>query len=295
MSAWFSPESIDGVLALIERHPDARLIAGGTDLLVRLRREPSAAPLISLERVTALQGIEEVVDDGAMLAIGATTRIAELARSPLLADSAPLLQRAARSFGAPAIRNMASLGGNLCTASPAGDCLPPLYALGAQVELLSRTGRRRVPINEFIVGPGRTALARGEILTRVVLPARWPHLPHSPPSWQTYEKVGRRQSLAISVVSFAGLLRLDDEQRVAEAHLAWGSVGPTVITAPELADWMVGKPLDQALIDEAAERARCAVKPIDDLRAGAAYRRSLAGNLLRRFLRQVLSIQVPHG
>lgn len=281
MSAWLSPDSIDGVLALIERHPDARLIAGGTDLLVRLRREPSTAPLISLDRVAAWQGIEEVDADGAMLAIGATTRIAELARSPVLAANAPLLQRAALSFAAPAIRNMASVGGNLCTASPAGDCLVPLYALGAQVELISSAGCRRLPIGDFILGPGRTSLARGEIITRVLLPARDPF------AWQAYEKVGRRQSLAISVVSFAGLLRLDDEQRVAEAHFAWGAVGPTVITAPEIADWLIGKQLDQSLIDEAAERARNAVSPIDDLRAGADYRRSLAGNLLRRFLGQI--------
>lgn len=281
MSAWLSPDSIDGVLALIERHPDARLIAGGTDLLVRLRREPSAAPLVSLDRVAALQGIENVDEDGVMLAIGATTRIAELARSPVLAANAPLLQRAALSFAAPAIRNMASVGGNLCTASPAGDCLVPLYALGAQVELISSAGCRRLPIGDFILAPGRTSLARGEIVTCVLLPARDPF------AWQAYEKVGRRQSLAISVASFAGLLRLDDEQRVAEAHFAWGAVGPTVITAPEIADWLIGKQLDQSLIDEAAERARNAVSPIDDLRAGADYRRALACNLLRRFLGQI--------
>ncbi|MBS1227689.1 MAG: molybdopterin dehydrogenase, FAD-binding protein [Proteobacteria bacterium] len=280
MSAWFSPDSIDDALALIERHPDARLIAGGTDLLVRRRSEMSDIPLISLERVAALQGIEEVREDG-MLAIGAATRIAELAVSPLLAANAPLLQRAALSFGAPAIRNMASVGGNLCTASPAGDCLPPLHALGAQVELIARAGRRRLPISDFIVGPGRTSLAPGEIVTRVLLPSRDRF------AWQAYEKIGRRQSLAISVVSFAALLRLDDEQRIAEAHLAWGSVGPTVVTAPELANWLLGKPLDQSLIDVAAERARAAVCPIDDLRAGADYRRALAGNLLRRFLRRV--------
>ena len=284
MSAWFSPDRLEDALTLLDAHPDARLIAGGTDLLVRLRREASDAMLISLDRVAALLGIEEVDEDGAMLAIGATTRIDELARSPLLADRAPLLQRAARGFAAPAIRNMATIGGNLCTASPAGDCLPPLYALGAQVELVSLAGRRRLPIADFILGPGRSALARGEIVARVLLPARDRF------AWQAYEKIGRRQSLAISVVSFAGLLQLDDERRVTAAHFAWGAVGPTVVSAPELADWLVGRELDQALIDAAVDRARAAVCPIDDLRASAAYRRALAGNLLRRFL-----LQVRHG
>jgi xanthine dehydrogenase FAD-binding subunit len=283
MSAWFLPDCLADALALVDRHPDARLIAGGTDLLVRLRREPSVAPLVNLERVSELQGVDASSADG-VLAIGALTRIAELLRSPLLADRAPLLQRAASDFAAPAIRNMATLGGNLCTASPAGDCLPPLYALGAQVEVASLAARRRLPIADFIRGPGRTALARGEIVTRVLLPARDRFV------WQAYEKIGRRQSLAISVVSFAGLLRVDAACCVSAAHLAWGSVGPTVVSAPELAAWLVGKPLDQALIEQAVERARAAVCPIDDLRASAAYRRALAGNLLRRFL-----LQVVHG
>lgn len=283
MSAWFSPNSLAEVLTLVEQTPDARLIAGGTDLLVRLRREPCAAPLVSLERVSELQGVDASSADG-VLAIGALTRIGELQRSPLLADRAPLLQRAACDFAAPAVRNMATIGGNLCTASPAGDCLPPLYALGAQVEVASTAGRRRVPIADFILGPGRTALARGEIVTRVLLPACEPF------AWQAYEKIGRRRSLAISVVSFAALLRLDDDQSIAKAHFAWGAVGPTVVVAPELAGWLVGKPLDQALIDEAARRARAAVCPIDDLRASAAYRRTVAGNLLRRFL-----LRVSHG
>ena len=281
MSAWFSPDRLEDALTLLDAHPDARLIAGGTDLLVGLRREASEARLIAIDRVVELSGIVEADEDGMTLAIGATTRIAELAGSALLAERAPLLQRAAREFAAPAIRNMATIGGNLCTASPAGDCLPPLYALGAQVELVSLAGRRRLPIADFIVAPGRTALTRGEVVARVLLPARENF------AWQSYEKVGRRRSLAIAVVSFASLLRLDDDQRVAAAHFAWGAVGPTVVSAPEIADWLIGKPLDQALIDEAARRARSAVKPIDDLRAGAAYRRMLAGNLLRRFLGQV--------
>ena len=284
MSAWFSSDCLEDALALLDAHPAARLIAGGTDLLVRLRREASDAMLISIERVAALQGIEEVDEGGAMLAIGALTRIAELARSPLLADRAPLLQRAACGFAAPAIRNMATIGGNLCTASPAGDCLVPLYALGAQVELVSLAGRRRLPIADFILGPGRSALARGEIVARVLLPARDRF------AWQAYEKVGRRQSLAISVVSFAGLLQLDDERRVTAAHFAWGAAGPTVVSAPGIAAAMTGRVIDPALIDTAVDRARAAVCPIDDLRASAAYRRALAGNLLRGFL-----LRVRHG
>ena len=196
---------------------------------------------------------DRVREDGMMLAIGAMTRISELCRSPLLVTKAPLLSTAALAFGAPAIRNMATLGGNLCTASPAGDCLPALYALGAEVELLSPVGRRRVPIGQFILAPGRTARRPGELLTRVLLPSR------SPFAWQSFEKVGRRQSLAISVVSFAGLLRLDDDHRITEVHLAWGSVGPTVVTAPEVSDCLLGQELDQALIGRAIEYAHLAL------------------------------------
>lgn len=277
MSGLFLPTSEREVLELLREHPGARLIAGGTDLLVCLRHAAPAAwpPLIGLDRVIAWQGVSE---EGPMLAVGACTSFSRLIADPLLAAAAPILLQAVRTIGAPAIRNMASLGGNLCTASPAGDSLPPLYLLDALVELVSCRGSRRLALHEFIIGPGRTRLADGEVLARVLLP-RKPAFAH-----QRFEKVGRRRSLAIAVASFAGMLRLDDEGRVAEARFAWGSVGPTVLRLPAVEALLAGRKVNREIAREAAEQVRGAVAPIDDIRASAGYRRALAGNLLLRFL-----------
>lgn len=282
MSGFHAPSSLAEALELLAGQPQARLLAGGTDLLVRLRHElPDAAeapPLISLARLSELQGVRA---EGEWLSIGAGTSFAQLIASPLLAGHAPLLQAAARTLGAPAIRNMATLGGNLCTASPAGDSLPPLHVLAAQVELRSGSACRRLALSEFIVGPGKTRLAPGEILTRVLLP----RIPA--PARQGFEKAGRRQSLAIAVASFAGLLHLDASGRIAEARFAWGSVGPTVQRVPQAEAAIMGQPVASIApeaLQEAVDAVRAAVKPIDDLRASARYRRALAGNLLRRFL-----------
>ena len=294
MSRFFSPKTLVDALELQRKYPNARWMAGGTDLLVRLRREAPAAPapLISLEAIAELQGIHEIGEGSTGLAIGASTTFAQILASSLLAEHAPILLEAAQSLGAPAIRNMATLGGNLCTASPAGDALPPLYALDAQVELVSIAGRRCLPLREFISAPGQNALASGEILSRVLLPCR------SPFALQRFEKVGKRQSLAIAVVSFAGLLKLDDEKRIVEARFAWGSVGPTVVTLPEVESMLRGRMVGKELLQQAVERVHESVCPIGDLRSGANYRRRLAGNLLRRFLLQLpltVTVQIDRG
>ncbi|MCK2088839.1 xanthine dehydrogenase family protein subunit M [Thauera aromatica] len=279
MSTILSPTTLAEALELLQRGEEMQPLAGGTDLLVHLRRtEQAAAPtLLSLERIPELRGID--LGDG-YVSIGAATRFSEIGASPLLLEQASILAAAARTVGGPAIRNMATLGGNLCIASPAGDSLPPLYALGAEIELASLRGRRRLPLPEFVLAPGRTCLARDELLTRILLPRR-PGF-----SRQGFEKIGHRQSLAIAVVSFAGLLRFDAEERVVASHFAWGAVGPTIVTLPALESLLRGEKLSPSLVRQAVALVRNSVQPISDLRAGAEYRRMLAGNLLQRFLLQ---------
>jgi xanthine dehydrogenase FAD-binding subunit len=169
---------------------------------------------------------------------------------------------------------MGTVGGNLCTASPAGDCLPPLYALGAEAVLRSKDDERALPIGEFILGPGRTALEPGEILCEIRAPLV-PGLHH-------FEKVGQRNALAIAVVSLAAVVRLGRGGIVEEARLALGSVGPTVVRPLQAEMALTGRRLAMGVLAEAAELVRAAVSPIDDLRASAAYRREVAGNLLLR-------------
>lgn len=272
-----APRSLPELFAALGE-PGARLLAGGTDLLVRLRaaaREGRAAPavLVRLDGVPELHGITRAADGAFRL--GACCTHAELLAHPDLRAMLPALAAALAELGSPPIRNMGTLGGNICTASPAGDSLPPLVVLGAELELASEAGMRRLPLAEFITGPGRTQLRPGEVLAAVrAAPARGFAVQH-------FEKVGRRNALAVAVVSLAALLRLE-RGRVAEARLAWGSVAPTVWRCPEAEAELVGGRLTLTALERAARVVRERVRPIDDIRAGAAYRREVAGNLLLR-------------
>lgn len=274
----FLPDSLDALWRVWADRPEARIFAGGTDIFVAMRAgrvQPTA--LIGLERIGELQAIGRT--DGTVT-IGAAATFQQLLDSPLIAPSFPLLVQAIKMLGSPPIRHMGTIGGNIVTASPAGDTLPPLVLLEAEVEIRAAAASRRVPIADFIRAPGKTDLRAGEIVAAVRLPAQ--------PDWSIshFEKVGRRQSLAIAVVSLAALVLLDGDQRITQARLAWGSVGPTVVTCPAADAFLQGRPLNHETLAEAGKLAANAVAPIDDIRASAAYRRAVAANLLLRLARK---------
>lgn len=272
----FLPHNLKALWPLMADHPQAGLYAGGTDLLVKMRLNLVDPPdLICLERVEELKG---VADRGNEIFIGAATTHAALLAHPLIQNHFPVLAKALRVLGSPLVRHMGTIGGNLITASPAGDTLPPLYVLGAEVELRTGDSLRRLPIKDFIQGPGKTLLAPGEILTGVRIRKR-PEI-----NFHHFEKVGQRKALAIALVSLAAALHISEDGIVREARLAWGSVGPTVVTSREAESALIGNPLSPDVLEKAAAIARLAVSPIDDVRAGADYRRQVAGNLLLRFL-----------
>lgn len=277
MNAVLVPSTLDEALAMLAEHPSTLVMAGGTDLLVRLRGSaPGNAPaLLSLARVEELQLIDE---ETTFLAIGAATSFSRIIDDPLTNRHAPLLVQAARTIGGPAIRNMATIGGNIGTASPAGDSLPPLYVLGARIELASPAGKRALPIAAFILGPGRTALRKDEIITRILLPKT--------PPWtrECFAKIGRRRALAISMASFAGLVRLDRNGRIAEIRMTWGSVGPTVVRLAALEAELAGAPVDAAALAQVHRAVLNGVAPISDLRASARYRGIVAANLAAGFV-----------
>jgi CO/xanthine dehydrogenase FAD-binding subunit len=223
---------------------------------------------------------------GAGLFIGACVTLTELLKHPAIPE---LLKLAAAEMAAPGIRNIATLGGNICNASPAGDTLPPLYVLEAEVVLLSLRGRRILPIAEFILGPGKTCLAPDELLTEVLLPplpdgARW-----------VYRKAGTRKAQALSKVSLAALFasRAENSGRPpqiteaagpknAEARIALGAVAPTVFRSKELEARLAGLAPNGNLqrITEIAAAYGAAVAPIDDQRSTADYRRRTAARLV---------------
>jgi len=250
----------------------AIVMAGGTDLLAR--RHGEAPSLVAcLERIESLYGINE--EDG-LIRLGACETHARLLRHPLVRERLPVLAAALKVLGSPLIRNMGTLGGNIVTASPAGDTLAPLYALDAQVELVSRRGIRRALLADFIDGPGITGIEPGEVVTAVLV---------SPPDTsaiQHFEKVGRRKALAIAVVSLAAIILTNSDGVVEEARLVLGSVGPKVIRCMKAEKTLTGHRLEREALLAAAQAIRTEISPMDDLRASASYRRDVAGNLLLR-------------
>jgi len=272
----FLPRTLDELWEIVSRNPEADLYAGGTDLLVRIRKGlASPASLICMERIRDLQGVR---DDGDRVFIGACSTHASLLADPLLSAHFPVLTKALGVLGSPLIRNMGTFGGNIVTASPAGDTLPPLYVLGAHLEIMRWDSSRQISVEDFIHGPGSTVLSEGEILAGVWL--------RKEPLYNVnhFEKVGQRRALAIAVVSLAARFHVSENGLVQRARLAWGSVGPTVVTSEAVESSLVGKPLNVGTLKEAALLAREAVSPIDDVRATASYRRLVAGNLLFRLL-----------
>ncbi len=277
MSQVLLPDSLDALWPLLER-PGVGIFAGGTDVFPRRRGNPDAlTTLVGLERIEALRGIRE--SEGELI-IGAATPLSVVLASGAVQRRAPVLTQALACLGSPLVRNAATLGGNLRTASPAGDSLPPLFVLEAQVELQRRLGSRTLPVSAFIHGPGRTALEAGEIVIAVRIP------PPAPCALQVqhFEKLGLRSAMAIAVASLAANIELDDAGVVQNARLAWGSVHPGILVCPEAEATLLGAPLGRQGLERAGALAQAAARPIDDLRATAHYRREMVGRLLLRLL-----------
>jgi CO/xanthine dehydrogenase FAD-binding subunit len=256
-----SPRTLAEALRLKAERPEAVPIQGGTDVMVELnfdRARPTA--LLNLNEVEELRGWRR---RNGTIWLGAGLTYAEAMEVPL-AELLPALSEASRTVGGPQIRNRGTIGGNLGTASPAGDALPPLLVCGCEVTLASVRGERSVPLEEFVVGPKRNVLAEDELILGVSVDAG--------PGRQTFMKVGPRNAMVIAVVSLA--LRVDGELRA-----AFGSAGPV----PTL----VRAGLDE--VDSFADRVAEAASPIDDVRGTAAYRRHALRVLTKRALDRCLA------
>jgi CO/xanthine dehydrogenase FAD-binding subunit len=272
---FLQPSTWDDALAAKAAHPDAVPIAGGTDVMVDLnfdRSRPGA--LLDLTRVGALA---DWGTEGDLLRVGAGVTYRRLVGE--LAGRLPGLALASRTVGSPQIRNRGTVGGNLGSASPAGDAHPPLLAAGALVELASVRGVRRVPVAEFFVGPKRSVKAPDELIAAFLVPAA--------ARAEQFAKVGTRNAMVIAVCSFA--LSLDPATRSVGTGI--GSAGPTPLRAPSAEEflarslpWDSRGPLDAAVAERFGELVGAAARPIDDVRGSADYRRHALAVLARRTL-----------
>jgi carbon-monoxide dehydrogenase medium subunit len=269
------PTTVAQAVTMLKRHGEkARPLVGGTDLLIQLRagvRRPEF--IVDLKQIKELRQIKFDAKKGVRL--GAAVPCIEVYESEVMRKHYPGLTEAAHLIGSLQIQNRASVGGNLCNGSPAADTTPALIALGAKARIAGGKSAREVPVEDFVTSPGRTVLKPGEILVEFVIPAPKPH------SSDSYLRFIPRNEMDIAVVGVGTSITLAGDV-VKAARISLGAVGPTPIFATKASESLVGKTLDNAAIEAAAQLAIEAATPIDDMRGTAEFRKHVTGVLTRR-------------
>lgn len=282
---YFEPTTLSKVFEILaEEGERASLLAGGTDLLVRMKKGEITPPaLVNLKRIRGLEQI--ATEPGENLRIGALAPIAAVENSPLVNSSHPILAQAAGLLGTPSIRNLATLGGNVGRASPASDTVPPLIVLGARVAIEGPQGKRELDLEDLFSGPGTTTLAPGEVITSFFLPKMASY------SVATYEKLGRRAGVDIALVGVAVLLTLDVRgYEVKDARIALAAVAPVPLRAKRAEEVLLSGSLTEERMKEAARVAAEDSSPITDMRASASYRKEMVKALTVRALGKAMEL-----
>lgn len=276
---YFTPETVrEAAILLRNRGGTARVLAGGTDVMVRIRRgllPAGCTALVSVHGVAEMRGCRR---EGGELVVGAATTAAELFRDPVVAECAPILARVADRVASAQVRNLATVGGNLANASPAGDLISPLLLLDARLVLASVDERREVPVEEFFTGPGATVMRADELLVE----ARF----DVPPRDRVFrfEKAGTRPSMECSVVT-VGIAFTPRQEAMTRVRVAFGSSAPVPLRGRETEAALEGRPPTPEVVERAARTAEAEVRPISDVRGSDCYRRALVGVFLKRLLR----------
>ena len=276
---YLEPHTLRQALSMLQRHGDqARIVAGCTDFLVRWRTGVwNPDYVVNLQHVPGLNRISYSPRNG--LRLGAMVTIQQLEQHPAIRQHYPALATGATSFAGVQVRNLATVGGNVCNASPAGDTLPALLAFDAQCKIVGQNGERWLPLDQFFKGPGSTALEPGEILTEFRMPRP------ERDSGSLYIKHSPRGAMDISAVGVASAVSLRDRGRVcAAARIALGAVAPVPLRAYSAEEMLAGQTLTPELVEAAAQEAQRLATPIDDVRATGEYRKSVVAVLTQRTL-----------
>ena len=279
-------ESLRDALRLLGELYDPKLLAGGTDLIPLLREGAcSSRDIVDIGSLAELRFIHDI--DG-RIHVGAGTRLQEIADSELIADKAPMLQKASLSVGSPQISNLGTIGGNLCNASPAADTAPALLALDATISVQTASSRRDMQLTGLFKGPKTNSLAPDEMLTEISF--------RTPPfgAGMDFQKLGRRNTFTISIVNAAAYLELENGV-IEEARLSLGAVAPTPIRLELCERQLEGKSPSQLVFEDVAASCRVLASPVDDHRASADYRREMSGVLIKRALAIALERARRHG
>jgi xanthine dehydrogenase FAD-binding subunit len=273
--------SVDHALALLAEHPDARLVAGGTDVLIRLRHGSH-----EFTRLVDIHGLEELrfitADAAGTIRIGSGTVFADLVQSDLIQAHVPILAEAADSVGGPQIRNMATIGGNICNGAPSADSAPALFVLNALLELKSNQGSRQVPVTDFYLGPASVDLRSGELLTAIIIPKN---------EYQGfaghYYKYAMRKAMDIATIGCAVSLKTAGG-RMTDFRIAYGVAGPTPLRCPTAEKTAAGQVISEALLTKIPDAVQQDVSPRTSWRATREFRLHLIAEMAERVTRTAL-------
>ncbi len=272
---YLAPTTVEEAVSALAAHSgDCRLLAGGTDLLVRMRSDmadPDA--VIDLKRIDALRQINP--EDGGWR-VGAAVSGAEMGEHEGLVADWPGVVEATNLIGSTQVQGRCTMAGNLCNASPAADSVPAMVAAGAVARVVGPDGTRVVPVEEIPTGPGTTTLAKGELIDAIILPERGAR------SSDAYLRFIPRTEMDIAVVGCAVSLTLDEDGTCTAARVSLGAVAPTVLLVPEAADALIGTKVDDTALDALAAACSAAAKPINDKRGTVDFRVHVAGVLAKR-------------
>jgi carbon-monoxide dehydrogenase medium subunit len=278
---YLAPTTLDEALSLLAQYKSkARVIAGGTDLVPKLKRREVKAP----EYVIDLKGIpdlDKIRQDTGGLTIGALVTIGVVESSPLIQQKFAILAQAAQSMASPQVRNRGTIAGNICNAVPSADSAPALLTLGARLKLISRKGERTINIEDFFTGPNRTALTDEEILLEIKIP----DMP--PKSKGVYLKLSPRRAMDLAIVG-AAVVVVPEDGICKDIRIALGAVAPTPLRTMKAETVLKGQKFNDNLIEKAAKTAAAEASPIDDHRASAEYRRDMVEVLVKRAIKQAI-------
>jgi carbon-monoxide dehydrogenase medium subunit len=276
---YFEPRSVSEALSVLAKHgAEAKIIAGGTDVMVDIKFKEEPGGLVNIKKIPGLSGISE---NGAGLRIGPLTTIRDIETNALVRDKLPVLWEASHQFASLQVRNTATIGGNICRASPSGETLAPLLVLDAKAKLAFGDGEKTVPFTSFFQGPGKSSTGNTGLLIEIDVPY--------PPSGSSsvYLKHAVRGAMDIAMVGVAVLMTPDSgKNSIADVRIGLGAVAPTPVRAPKAEALLRGKTLTASLLREVAALAASESSPIDDQRSSAEYRRWIVEALTRKGLEQ---------
>src|SRR6185369_16520878 len=269
------PHSIEDAVGLLAASAGtAAILAGGSDLLVRMKGGFVEPDLIV--DIKAIKGLSEIRQTPEGFSIGAAVPCVQMGENAALKKAWPGVVEAAKLIGSKQVQGRCTIAGNLCNASPAADSVPALAAAGARASIVGPGGRRTIPVESVPTGPGKTSLAKGEIIEAILLDKR------APRSGDAYLRFIPRTEMDIAVVSAGVNLTIDEHGVVTAARVALGAAAPTVLLVEEAAEALIGRKLDEAALERLAKVCAGACRPIDDKRGTIDFRRKVAGVLARR-------------